>query len=199
MSDLFLKQYLEKSNSYEEYRERFEKTVQEIKDGTSKLDHTDYYVLNWQRSLRNEKTFQLSTTLSEILKGLTTSITWLVITEPWCGDSAQSLAALHKIAKASNGKIDLKIFYRDSDTTLIDRFLTNGARSIPKLLQLDTQGTVTDVWGPRPKPAQELVVRLKSNPDTAATYGEELHKWYAENKMITLQEEIGELLKSASR
>ena len=168
--------------------------MEDLRGGAIQDDKSEYYLLNWQRSKRNEKTFHLDDTLAAQLKTIEKPLTWLVITEAWCGDSAQSLAGLHHIAEASNGKIRLKIFYRDEDTTLIDAFLTNGGRSIPKLIQLDEHLHVTGTWGPRPKAAQELVVRLKSDPATAATYSEGLHKWYADDKMRSLQAEITDLL-----
>ena len=49
-------------------------------------------------------------------------------------------------------------------------------------------------WGPRPKTAQALVVHLKSNPDTALTYSEELHKWYAKDKQTEILEELLKLV-----
>ncbi|MFM2206182.1 MAG: hypothetical protein RL213_157 [Bacteroidota bacterium] len=189
-----LRTYLDRSVNYTEFRKRFEKHVDAIANATVADEHADYYRLNWQRSVRNEKTFRADPETLESLAGIKGNIIWLVITEPWCGDSAQSLAALHALAEASGGKIDLRIFYRDSDTTLIDAFLTNGSRSIPKLIQLNAELEVTGTWGPRPQAAQELVLRLKSDPSTAANYGESLHKWYAEDKTRSLQEELRLLL-----
>jgi hypothetical protein len=189
--------YLEGSVTYAEFRKRFEQHVEGIINGTISDDYADYYRLNWQRSVRNEKTFLAIPEMSGCLSRLNGTITWLVITEPWCGDSAQSLATLHALSEASGGKIDLRIFYRDSDTSLIDAFLTNGSRSIPKLIQLNAKFEVTGTWGPRPQAAQELVVRLKSDPATAANYGEYLHKWYAEDKTISLQQELLALLEKA--
>ncbi|MFM2136295.1 MAG: hypothetical protein RL021_1695 [Bacteroidota bacterium] len=190
-----LESFLKKSISYAEFRERFEKKVQDIRNGLDKDEKADYYVLNWQRTTRNEKTFRLKETLAQRLENLKAPLTWLVITEAWCGDSGQCLAGIHAIAAASKGQIDLKIFYRDSDTALIDAFLTDGARSIPKLIQLDRQLEVTGTWGPRPAAAQRLVKLLKSDPVTAPDYAEELHKWYAADRSTTLQDEILELLK----
>jgi thioredoxin-like negative regulator of GroEL len=189
-----LDQYLEKCVGYGEYRKRFEKIVEDIKNGLLKDDYSEYYKLNWQRSTRNEKTFRLTERLSEKLASLKGPVTWLVITEPWCGDSAQSMAAINAIAEASEGKISLKIFYRDSDTSLIDAFLTNGGRSIPKLVQMNQNNEVTGTWGPRPQAAQELVIRLKSDPATAGTYAEALHKWYSDDNTVSIQAEIEQLL-----
>lgn len=185
-----LKSYLGKSIPYAAFRQQFEKTVSDLRSGVIQDEKAEYFLLNWQRSIRNEKTFRLSRTLKEKLEAMTRPITWLVITEAWCGDSAQSMAGLHAIAEASGGKIDLKVFFRDSDTRLIDAFLTHGSRSIPMLIQMDHQCQVIGTWGPRPKAAQDLVIRLKSDPATAGMYAEALHKWYATDRCGSLQQEI---------
>ncbi|MEY4594539.1 MAG: hypothetical protein RIQ47_949 [Bacteroidota bacterium] len=187
--------YLEKSCDYGAYREFFEKSTSEFKAGLPvSIDHAEYLAVNWQRSIRNEKTFEISEALQHKLEMLNQKITWLVITEPWCGDSAQCLPAIYKIASASNGKINLRIVYRDQHHDLIDAFLTNGARAIPKLIQLNESVEVTGIWGPRPEAAQDLVNKLKSNSSTADLYKEELHRWYAENKNNDIQEELLRIL-----
>ena len=187
--------YLDKSCDYGAYRDFFEKSTADFKAGLPvTIDHAEYLAVNWQRTIRNEKTFEISDALQQKLHGLAQKITWLVITEPWCGDSAQCLPAIHLIAAASNGKIDLRIVYRDQHLDLMDAFLTNGARSIPKLIQLNLNLEVTGTWGPRPKAAQDVVNQIKSNPETADQYKEELHRWYAENKNKDIQEELLRIL-----
>jgi len=187
--------YLQNNCDYASYRDFFEKNASDYKAGKPvSIDHAEYLVVNWQRTVRNEKTFVISETLRNQLEQLNSKLIWLVITEPWCGDSAQCLPALHRIAAASHGMIDLRIVYRDQHPELIDEFLTKGARSIPKLIQLNEQLQVTGLWGPRPKAAEELVLRVKSNPATAESYKEELHRWYAENKNHDLQAEISRIL-----
>lgn len=187
--------YLEKSCDYATYREFFEKNAADVKAGLPvTVEHSEYLVVNWQRTSRNEKTFVLSDALRNRLKQLPHKITWLVISEPWCGDAAQCVPALHKIADASQGMIDFRILFRDQHPELMDEFLTNGARAIPKLIQLNENYEVTGSWGPRPVAAQELVTKVKSNPATADLYKEELHRWYAENKNKDLQEEISSIL-----
>lgn len=79
---------------------------------------------------------------------------------------------------------------RDKYPTLMEKHLTNGSSAIPKLIQLNTEFTFLDVWGPKPKPAQELVKLLKSDPLTAPFYAEQLHSWYAKDKTNTLQQEL---------
>ena len=86
------------------------------------------------------------------------------------------------------------IVFRDENPALTDAFLTNGTRSIPKLIVLNEEGELLGTWGPRPAAAQQLVIELKSNPATAPTYAEQLHLWYARNRCADLQQEIISLL-----
>ena len=122
----------------------------------------------------------------------------MILTEHWCGDASQTLPALHAMAELSGGKIEMKILYRDQNDLLMNAYLTTGTRSIPKLIQLDEHLNVTGIWGPRPSVAQKIVRELKANPATAATYGNELHLWYAKDKQQTLEKEVGQLLFMAS-
>jgi hypothetical protein len=158
----------------------------------------EYINLNQHRMSRVEKTYAVSETLTQQVKRLTHKTYWLVLTEHWCGDAAQTLPAFHKVAELSNGMIEMKLVYRDENPELMDAYLTGESRSIPKLIQLDAHYNVTGIWGPRPSEAQKLVKELKSNPATAATYSTELHKWYAQNKQQALESEIVKLINRAS-
>lgn len=154
----------------------------------------EYINLNQRRMLRVEKTYTVSAQLAEQVAGLMRKTYWLILTEHWCGDASQTLPVFNKIAEMSKGKIEMKLVYRDQNPKLMDAYLTNETRSIPKLVQLDEQFNVTGIWGPRPTEAQKLVKQLKSNPATAANYASELHLWYAKDKQKSLEAEISKLL-----
>ena len=115
---------------------------------------------------------------------------WLVISEFWCGDAAQITPVIESITNASEGALETRVVFRDEHPELIDDFLTNGSRSVPKIIQLNDQFEVLGSWGPRPKAAQDLVVQLKSNPETAGNYSEWLHKWYADDHQQSTQKEL---------
>lgn len=84
----------------------------------------------------------------------------LVITEDWCGDAMMNNAILRKIADA--GDIEVRCVYRDENLELMDRYLTNGGRSIPKYIILSQDGEVLGDWGPRSEKVQEFVDGLKA-------------------------------------
>ena len=154
----------------------------------------EYINLNQRRMYRVEKTYNVSGELAAQVKNLKHKTYWLVLTEHWCGDASQILPALNKVAELSEGKIEMKLVYRDQNAALMDAYLTDGRRSIPKLVQLDEHFNVTGIWGPRPSVAQKLVKQLKSNPATASTYANELHLWYAKDKQQSLEKEIAQLI-----
>ena len=153
--------------------------------------YAHYYPLNFQRIKRGIKTLQPDPVFEKLISGMKTTITWIIITEQWCGDAAQTLPLFYKLEEMSQGKITLKLIYRDQHPELIDRFLTNGGRSIPKLIQLNEQLQITGTWGPRPSPAQNLVQEIRSE---GKPHNDALHAWYAQDRYKTLQEEVIELL-----
>lgn len=184
------KTYWEKGISYAEYLLRFEK---ELKEGTA-TTHADKLPINWQRTSRINKNFVLEEDSIESLTNLVHKRYWLVISEHWCGDSAQIIPVMNKIAESSHEKIELRFVYRDENLHLIDSHLFNGGRSVPKLIQFNKDFDVTGEYGPRPAIAQKLVMELKSNPATAEKYSDELHKWYAKDQQVQIQRELMEFI-----
>lgn len=154
-----------------------------------------YLKINRARAARVRKSVVIAPELAARAAEAQTGTRWLVVTEHWCGDSAQVLPVLDALAQASGGRIEVRVAFRDHDVRLIDAFLTNGGRSIPKVIALDTAGEVIGIWGPRPATAMELVKTLKANPETAPHYAEHLHKWYAQDRQYAIQHEaLGALL-----
>lgn len=190
ITSLEYKEYFENGINYTQYK------VEMVEDliSNSDLKIKKYISLNQHRMHRVEKTFALSEKLKQEIENLKNKTYWLVLTEHWCGDASQILPALHKIEAASKRKIEMKLVYRDQNLKLMDQYLTNNGRSIPKLIQLDSNYNVIGVWGPRPAFAQKLVNELKSNPATANTYANELHLWYAKDRQKSLEIEIAALL-----
>lgn len=184
------KNYLEKGISYEQYKRQMAEDLALNADMKIK----EYINLNQRRMHRVEKTYVPSAEMVAQVKKLKHKTYWLILTEHWCGDASQTLPALHALAELSEGKIEMKLVYRDQHDELMNAYLTNGTRSIPKLVQLDEHYNVTGIWGPRPTVAQKLVKELKANPATAATYGNELHLWYAKDKQQALEKEVAQLI-----
>jgi hypothetical protein len=187
---------LQNSHSYTEYRNIVSKLISEGKS-TGKEQSADllhYSELNEVRMKRLEKTLKLDPEVEKTLQNLKSNQTWLVISESWCGDAAQILPIIKLMSEASEN-IDLKLVFRDENEELIHLFLTNGAKSIPKLLVLDESFNLINHWGPRPEGAKNLIIEYKANHgivDEAAKTA--LQKWYLEDKGISTMKEIVAIL-----
>ncbi len=185
-----IKKYINEALTHEAYIADFEARIAE---GTANEYHT-YLAQNWQRTIRIPKTLKINETFATALANKTTHHTWLVISEPWCGDASQIVPVLNAIAAQSNGTITLKIVLRDANLELMDMHLTNGGRAIPKLLIINDEDTIVTTWGPRPAAAQALIIEVKADPVRADNYQEHLHTWYAKDKQQTLLQELIKLL-----
>ena len=78
----------------------------------------------------------------------------------------------------------------------MEQYLTNGSKSIPKLIAFNSNAKELFTWGPRPVPAQELLMNWKKNPAGRnwEAFETELHTWYARDKSKTIQEEFVNLI-----
>jgi Thioredoxin len=185
------------------YRQYLEMTKDEsAKANTENLSAADkeraeIKKLNIQRMTRIDKTYEPGIDIREEVEKITDIQLWMVITENWCGDSAQNLPYIARIASL-NPKIDLRIILRDSNLDIMDNYLTNGTRSIPKLVTFDEEGNELFQWGARPKAAQEIVSELKAQGFEKKYYLEKLHSWYARNRGNDIEKEIIILLKNTS-
>ena len=154
-----IKSSLAKSLTYTDYRKQVTDLLKEGKSTGNEQSEslTKYSELNEVRMNRLEKTIQISDEVKTSLSNLQANYTWIVISEGWCGDAAQLLPIIHKMAELSK-KIDLRIVLRDENEKLMNQFLTNGGKAIPKLLILDAETlTVLIDWGPRPEGAKNLI------------------------------------------
>ena len=160
-------------------------------DGPSRqLISTNPDILNYRRTLRIEKSYSVNPGMEKLIKEINKFQLWMVLTESWCGDSAQNLPYIAKLA-AMNPKIELKILLRDQNLDIMDLYLTNGiSRSIPKLVSFDTEGNELFQWGPRPAEAQGLMSKLKSEGKEKKEYIEALHLWYGRDKGKSLENEF---------
>jgi hypothetical protein len=195
---IVIAQALFKSHSYPEYRKLMADLLKEGKSTAVEQteERTHYSELNEARMHRLDKTIKITEENSVKLKTLNKSYLWIVLTESWCGDAAQILPILNKMVLEANQKIELKLVLRDENTALMDHFLTNKAKAIPKLILIDkATGSVVDDWGPRPKGAIDLMESYKEKfgiiDETAKT---ELQLWYLHDKGVSTQNEIIQLL-----
>lgn len=152
--------------------------------------------LNRQRMRRVEQTCVLADETLRALSEIDKPIIWLTLVEAWCGDAAQIVPVFHKISEAQP-LVRLRFILRDAHLSVMDAFLTNGGRSIPKVIMLDSETLdVLGDWGPRPEEAQSLFAELKATGLSHDEIMTHLHKWYAQNKTIETQRSLVRFLRT---
>jgi hypothetical protein len=191
-----MKQHLERAMAYHEYRHLIDRVVEEGKTTGPKQSESlsNFTRLNLKRMERLEKTIGLGEEVKEAVNANQQGQVWLIITEAWCGDAAQNIPIIEKIA-AESDIIQTRYILRDENPELIDRFLTYGARSIPKVIALNAETLeVLWTWGARPKEAQDLFFDLRDQGVEKSVILERLQRWYNEDKSLSIQAEFARLL-----
>ncbi|GAA3774714.1 thioredoxin family protein [Corallibacter vietnamensis] len=184
MQDI-IKDSLKKHISYSEYTELMTQLVAD--ESTTGADKTEalinYTKLNERRMKRWDKTIKLSEDAKTKIAQYKKPTTWLVLTESWCGDAAHVIPAINKVAN-ENENINLKLVFRDENDALMNQFLTNGGKSIPKLVMIDDEtGNVVNTFGPRPSEATKLVSDYKETHGVLTPeFKEDLQRWYNKDK-----------------
>jgi len=185
--------------TYARYRQLIDDLLAEDKttgpEQTEELVH--YTRLNVQRMQRIDKTTHVLPELVAAVRQLPRRYDWLILTEGWCGDAAQTVPVMQAVADASEGNILTRYLLRDDNLDLMDRYLTGTSRAIPRLVVFEAD-TLREVatWGPRPAPAQELLLRLKGEGMPHDEYIAQIHAWYAHDKTQTTQQELLALMQS---
>jgi len=190
-----MKEYIEKSMTFAEYIKLIDDLLLDGKTtGPNQSEAMfNYGKLNRQRMHRLEKTAVVNESLREKVNQIKHKQIWLIITEGWCGDAAQNIPIIEKIAAASDN-IETRYVLRDENLELMDAYLTNNARSIPKLIALDAETlSILGTWGPRPRAAMDLFYELKHHAMEKPLIMENLQRWYIADKNQSIQTEFENL------
>lgn len=183
--------------NFQEYKVYFEsivsKEASEQQAPYDNPDYMDYTKLNWSRMNRWFKTGKLSEELLETIRKINSPQLWIVITEPWCGDAAHNIPFIEMMA-VQNPFISISYELRDSAPFMIDQYLTNDTKSIPKLIMRDDQGKDLGTWGPRPKDCQEMYANLMHENADFERIKLEIQNWYNTNKGVDIQNELRQLI-----
>jgi hypothetical protein len=189
--------YIAKGFTYEDYSALLDELVaKNLTTGPKQSETLSHFTkLNRQRMRRLDKTVTLLPEAVDAAASVRRRMIWLVITEGWCGDAAQNVPIIEKIARASRA-IETRYVLRDENLELMDEHLTNGARSIPKLVALDAEThEVLGTWGARTAAAQSLYASLKSADAPKDEMMEALQRWYIEDHGVSIQREFVELIR----
>jgi hypothetical protein len=104
----------------------------------------------------------------------------LVLAADWCGDASSSIPVVVRLVEAVPG-FELRILRRDEHPEVMDRYLTNGSRSIPIVIVLDEEFNELGHWGPRPSVLQSWVMANRSTIPKAELYPQ-VRSWYARDR-----------------
>lgn len=190
-----LASYWEKGISYSAYRGMIDRLLAngKVTGQTQNEDMQRYTELNIARMNKWDKHYSVSEEVALLLTRVQPQ-NWLVISEGWCGDAAHVLPVLEKMAQATRA-IELRIVLRDENPALMDQYLTNGGKSIPKLIRIDaSNGLELSTWGPRPKAAQNLMLSLKAAGTEKSEISKDLQIWYARDRGKSVESEIAAML-----
>ena len=194
-TNTLVKESLKKAISYQEYRGQVTTYTENGSSSGPQQSEvlSSYTLLNNSRMKRLDKTLKIDETISEKFQEYHKNVTWLVLSESWCGDAAHAMPVMNKLVTQAKN-IDFKVLYRDENKELMDLFLTNGSMSIPKLIVFDneTQEVIND-WGPSPLIIMNKTKDFKAAHVTLTTeFKKEIQIWYNQNKGKCI---AGDLLK----
>lgn len=184
--------------TYEAFKTKVAEVVKEGKSTGNDPENealANYSKLTYSRIKRLDKTLKIDESIIEKVKAVSTPTTWIVLTESWCGDAGQTIPVINKIAEL-NPNITLKLLLRDDNDKLMNEFLTNGGKSIPKLIAYNTESKeVLNTWGPRPSEATKLVNDYKeAHGKLTPKFKKDLQVWYNKDKGQNTAKDLLQLL-----
>lgn len=193
-----LNNYVEKGIPYSDYLDKIKIQLSELEINGDPKNIANYYALNLRRIERLDKSFKLSPEQIVALEHVNPEFTLLVISEGWCGDAAQSMPIVNTMMTQIGVK--QKIVFRDENEELIDLYLTNGSRSIPIYIGVDSNGNELFRYGPRPEEGQKMLKMHKENPEvyTSDEFHKDLQVWYNKNAGQDIVNELTEIMRNQS-
>lgn len=193
MQKVITPEILEKAMSYASYRQLLDSllTIGKTTGFDQSESKLNYARLNEQRMRKWEKIGKLKPELQSKLLSIDRPMVWLIITEGWCGDAAQTLPFVQRMAEI-NPLITIKVILRDEHPDIMNQFLTQGSRSIPKIIALNPDDlSILGDWGPRPGIIQnEFLENKATQARSGKEFTEYMHLWYAKNKGTALQSDF---------
>lgn len=184
---------------YDEYRDNWKRRTEdpppEGADASERRMH-HYLNYNWDRQAHVHETYTPSDDLQAAIEAIDEPQLWMVLTEPWCGDSAFLLPVIAEAA-ALTQELTLRILPRDDNLDIMDRYLTDGSRSIPKLVAFSETGDELFTWGPRPESARQKFAALQEQYDDKTELIAELLEYYEDGAWREADEELAEAIRTA--
>jgi hypothetical protein len=199
MTDFFENRRPHNGLSYDDYRSHWRTQKDESPDGKSPDERRRIHFLNynWERQAHVHDEYTPSEELRDAVSDVAHPQLWMVLTEPWCGDSAFLLPIIAKAASLSD-HITLRILLRDDNLDIMDQYLTDGGRSIPKLVSFSEDGDELFTWGPRPDGARERFAELTAEYDDKMAVIEKLVAYYEDGGWREADAELAAALQTST-
>ncbi len=197
MSFSYNQDLLENGKSYTEYRQGLNQAIllPPANEAAEKLNH--FTRKNVVLMDRYDHSYKVNGMLAKAVENAPKT-TWIIIAEGWCGDAAFNVPLMVALEKLNPEKVNLKFYHRDSNPDLIDANLTDGGRSIPKVVMLNNEFEVVGNWGPRPQGLQALMKEWKSEGLQLKDIIPKVHEWYDNDATDSLQQELTAIVKNYS-
>lgn len=161
----------------------------------------DDYMRNSEKNLErfheNYDKFVLDPADAGFLAAITTPLKVLILAEDWCGDVVQSLPPIVRMFGQSPS-IAYRIFRRDENLDIMDRYLTDGSKAIPYLVFMDAGLNELARWGPRPDDCQAIMRDNKGRIPMEDIYPR-IRSWYRQHGNGPLVTEIRGVLERIKR
>jgi hypothetical protein len=189
-------EFMSKAVPFAQYKQGFEQAVSDGRTSgpVQSEELINYTKLNWSRSSRAEKFVAGEDFINASGVKIPAGMRWYAISEYWCGDSAQVMPVIARVADGLG--IPLRVFYRDEFPEVIENYLTNGGKAVPKLIAVDGNGNDFFTWGPRPEYMQKFVAEYKAANGKFDENGKiEIQKMYNTDKGVAIREELLALLR----
>jgi hypothetical protein len=200
MADLDVPAYaLAHGLSYEAYLEAWRPKLTASLGGLSPeaRRYLLYSRYNWERSERVHAAYRPSERLTAALGQIRAPQTWVVLNEDWCMDGAFTLPVFVEAARRCP-LVALRVLPRDAHPEVMDRYLTGGARAIPKVVGFDAEGQELFVWGSRPAAAKAFREGLLAEGVEKGEVSKRLVDWYAEGGYAAADADLMALLEGTT-
>ncbi len=190
--------YFENGYSYSDYLRKIEDQLFDLNQSDDTSGFAKYYSMNLKRIERLDKTFELTEEQKTELNSIKNDFKLLIISEGWCGDAAQTMPIVNLIMNQLG--VEQRIVLRDENPELINEYLTDGAKSIPIYIGINSEGNELFHFGPRPKKGMEMLAEHKAQPEvyTSDEFHKDLQVWYNQDKGDSTFRELVNTIKSAS-
>ena len=195
MSFPFNKEFISTGLTYSAHRRQMNEALALPPADEAAEKMRPYFLRNVPLMDAYDESYRVSDNLKNLVK-MAPVTTWVVITEGWCGDVAFNVPLLAALEKAAPEKIKLSLFLRDSNLELIDAYLTDGGRSIPKVIVLNQDLKELGTWGPRPAALQTLMKQWESEGLVLKDLIPKVKEWYDADNTRSIQEELSALVRS---